>query len=64
MISWLDVNCILFIDCFKDDMITAADTPSDQMAMGAVVTLYEFSLCVSHQNYNDLSLRVLLGARH
>ena len=35
------------------------ETASDEMVMGAVCVLCEFSLLVSHQNHSDLSLNVL-----
>jgi len=45
--------------CFKDDGKTAAETASDEIGIGAVRALFEFSLLVSQQNHSDLSLKAL-----
>jgi len=59
MIRTLSVNCTPILDCSKDDGKTAAETASDEMVMGAVRALCEFSLLVSQQNHSDLSLTAL-----
>jgi len=53
------VNCAPIYDCSKDDGKTPAETASDEMVMGAVRALCEFSLLVSQQNHSDLSLTAL-----
>jgi len=55
MIRTLAGNCAPILVCFKDDGKTA----SDEMVMGAVRALHEFSLLVSRQNHSDLSLNAL-----
>jgi hypothetical protein len=62
MIRTLAVNCAPILVCSKDDRKTAAETASDEMVMGAVQALCEFSLLVSKQNYSDLSLKALGNA--
>jgi len=47
MIRTLSVNCTPILDCSKDDGKTVAETASDEMVMGAVQALCEFSLLVS-----------------
>jgi len=59
MIRTLSVNCAPILDCSKDDRKTAAETASDEMVMGPVRALCEFSLLVSQQNHSDLSLTAL-----
>jgi len=59
MIRTLAVNCALILDCSQDARKTAAETASDEMVMGAVRALCEFSLLVSQQNHSDLSLTAL-----
>jgi hypothetical protein len=59
MIRTLAVNCAPILVCSTDDGKTAAQTASDEMAMGAVRALFEFSLLVSQQNHSDLSLKAL-----
>jgi len=56
MIRSLAVNCAPILDCCKDDGKTPVETASDEMVMGAVRALCEFSLLVSQQNHSDLSL--------
>jgi len=63
MIRTLSVNCAPILDCSKDDGKTAVETASDEMVMGAVRALCEFSLLVSQQNHSDLSLTALDDAR-
>jgi hypothetical protein len=62
MIRTLAVNCAPILDCSKDDGKTAAEKASDEMVMGAVRALCEFSLLVSQQNHSDLSLKALDNA--
>ena len=62
MISTLGVNCAPILDCSQDAGITAAETASDKMVMGAVQALCEFSLLVSKQNHSDISLAALNNA--
>jgi len=59
MIRTLAVNCAPILVCSKDDGKTAAETASDEMVMGAVRGLCQFSLLVSQQNHSDLSLTAL-----
>jgi len=59
MIRTLAVNCIPILDCSQDTRKTAAETASDEMVMGAVWALCEFSLLVSQQNHSNLSLAAL-----
>jgi len=59
MIRTLGVNCAPILDCSQDAGITAAETASDEMVMGAVQALCEFSLLVSQQNHSDVSLAAL-----
>jgi hypothetical protein len=42
------------LDCYKDDGKTVAENTSDEMVMGPVQALCEFSLPVSQQNHSDL----------
>jgi hypothetical protein len=53
------VNCAPILDCSKVEGKTAAENASDEMVMGAVRALCEFSLLVSQQNHLDLSLTAL-----
>jgi ElaB/YqjD/DUF883 family membrane-anchored ribosome-binding protein len=59
MITILAVNCAPILVCSTDDRKTAAETASDEMVMGAVWVLREFSLHVSQQNHSDLFLKAL-----
>jgi len=59
MIRTLAVNCAAILDSSQDAGKTAAETASDEMVMGAVLALCEFSLCVSKQNHSDPSLAAL-----
>ena len=59
MIRTLAVNCAPILVCSKDDGKTAGETASNEMVMGAVWALCEFSLLVSQQNHSDLSLKAL-----
>jgi hypothetical protein len=59
MIRTLVVNYAPILDCSKDDGETPAEAASDEMIMGAVRALCEFSLLVSHQNHSDISLTAL-----
>jgi len=51
MIRTVAVNCAPILDCFKDNRKTAAENASDEMIMGAVRLLWEFSLLVSQKNH-------------
>jgi len=62
MIRTLAVNCAPILDCSKDDKKTVVENASNEMVMGAVRALFEFSLLVSQQNHSDLSLEVLYDA--
>jgi len=46
-------------DCSTEDGKTLAEIASDEMVMGAVWALCEFSLLVSQQNHSDLFLTAL-----
>jgi len=59
MIRTLAANCDPILVCSKDDRKTVADNASDDMAVGAVRALCEFSLLVSQQNHSDLSFKTL-----
>ena len=59
MIRTLAVNYAPILVCSTDDRKTAAETAYDEMVMGAVHALCEFSLLVSQQNHSDLSLKAL-----
>ena len=59
MIRTLAVHCAPILVCSKDDRKTAAETVSDEMVMGAVWALCEFSLLVSQRNHLDRSLKAL-----
>jgi hypothetical protein len=59
MIRTLAVNCAPFLVYSKDDGKTAAETASNEMVMGVVRALCEFSLLVSQPNHSDLSLKAL-----
>ena len=59
MIRKLAVKCAPILVCSMDDGKTAAETASDEMVMGVVWSLCEFSLLVSQQNHSDLSLKAL-----
>jgi len=59
MIRTLAVNCASILVCSQDDRKPLAKTASDEMVMGAVRALCEFSLLVSQQNHSDLSLKAL-----
>ena len=62
MIRSLAVNCALIRDCCKDDGKTPAETAYDELVMGAVRALCEFSLLGSQQHHSDLSLTALDNA--
>jgi len=59
IIRTLAMNCTPILVCCTDDGKTAAETASEEMVMGAVRALSEFSLLVSQQNHSDLSLKAL-----
>ena len=56
MIRTLAVNFAPILDCSNVDGKTPAETASDEMVMGVVWALCEFSLLVRQQNHSDLSL--------
>jgi len=53
------VNCAPIRNFSQDAGKTAAEAATDEMVMGAVQALCEFSALVSQQNYADLSLAAL-----
>jgi len=59
MIRTLAVNSTPILVSSKDDRKTEVKTASDEMVMGAVLALCEFSLLVSQHNHSDLSLQAL-----
>ena len=59
MTRTLAVNCVPILVWSKNDGKTAAETASDEMVMGAVRALGDFSLLVSQQNHLDQSLNSL-----
>jgi len=59
MIRTLAVNCAPILVCSKDAGKTAAETASNEMVMGAVRAVCEFSLLVCQQNHTDPSLKAL-----
>jgi len=59
MIRTLAVNCGPILDCSQNAWKTAAENPSNEMLMGAVQALCEFSLLVSQQNHSELSIKPL-----
>jgi len=58
----LAVKCVPILDCSKDERKTAVENASNEMVMGAVQALYEFSPLVSQQNHSDLPLKALDNA--
>jgi len=59
MITTLAVNCDPILVSSNDDRKTLVETASDEMVMGAMWALCEFSILVSHQNHSDVSLNAL-----
>jgi len=59
MIRTLAVNCAPILDCPKDDRKTVSENAFDEMVMGAVWPLCQFSIVVSQENHSDLSLKAL-----
>jgi hypothetical protein len=57
------VNCTPILDYSKDDRKTAALNTSNEMVIGAVGALCEFSPLVSQQNHSNLSRKALDDAR-
>jgi hypothetical protein len=53
------VNYAPILDCSQDAGKSAEGTTSDEMVMGVVWALCEFSLLVSKYNHSDLSLAPL-----
>jgi len=62
MIRTLEVNCTQVLECSKNDGKTPAETDSNEMVIGAVRALCEFSLLVSEKNHSVLSLTALDNA--
>ena len=62
IIRTVPVNYAPLLVCSKDDRKTVAETATDEMVMGAVRALCEFSLLVSQHNHSDLSLNALAHA--
>ena len=62
MIRTLVVNRAPILVCSKNDGKTAAETVTDEMAMGAACAICVFSLPVSQQNHSDLFLTALDNA--
>jgi len=62
MIRTLTVNCAPILVCSKDDGKTVAGKASDEVVMGAVRALRQYSLLVSQQNHFDLPLKALEDA--
>jgi hypothetical protein len=59
MIRTLGVDGAPILVCSKDDRKTAVETASDEMVMGAVRAVCEFSLLIRQQNHSELSLKAL-----
>jgi hypothetical protein len=59
MIRTLAVNCAPNLDCAQEAGKTVAETASDEMVMGAVQALCQFSPLISQQNHSELSLAAL-----
>jgi len=59
MIRTLAVTCAPILVCPKTDRKTVAEPASDEMVIGALRALCEFSLLVCQQNHSDLSLKAL-----
>jgi len=59
MIRTLEVKCAPMLDCSKDHRKTAAETTTDEIVIGAVQALCEFSPLASEQNHSHLSLTTL-----
>jgi len=61
MLRTLAVTCAAVTDCSLHARKTAVENASDEVVMGAVRVLCEFSLVVSQQNHSDLFLKALHG---
>jgi len=59
MVRTLAVNCAPILACSQYAGKTPVENTSDEMVMGAMRVLCEFSLHVSQQNHSDLSLKAL-----
>jgi hypothetical protein len=57
MIRTLVVNCAPILDCSKDEGKIAAEHTSDEVVLGAVRALCDYSLLVSQQNGSDVFLK-------
>ena len=62
MIRTLAVSCAPILVCSKDDRNAAAETASDEIAVGAGRALCEFSLLVSRLTHSDLSITAIDNA--
>jgi hypothetical protein len=62
MIRTLAVNCTPILDWPQDAGTTAVETACDEIVLGAVRALWEFSLLACEQNHSDLSLKALDNA--
>ena len=62
MIQTPAVDCAQILVFYKDDGNTAAEKPYNEMVMGAMRALCEFSLLVSQQNHSNVSLKALHDA--
>jgi len=59
MVRTHHVKCSSLLVCSKDDGKTAEKIAYEEMEMGSVWALCDFSLLVSHQNYSNLSFNEL-----
>jgi len=64
MIRTVAVNCAAILVCSQDDGKRVAEKASNEMVMGAVQALCEFSLLVSQQNHSDQSHKAKDNALH
>jgi len=55
MISTLAANFGSFLGCLSYDGKTPAETSSDEIVMGALHALHEYSIHASQQNHSNLS---------
>jgi len=62
MIRTREANFAAIRLCIKDTRTLALETVSDELAIGSLQALYEFSLLVSPQNHSDQSLTALEDA--
>jgi len=62
MIRTVGLHCAPILHCSKNDRNTPVETASDEVVMGVVLVLCEFSLSVSQRNHSDLYLTALSEA--